>query len=441
MVHTAPAPFSPDEDLRARDLSKAKLRRCDLSGRDLSEANLAQADLRHADLSGATLHKTTIAGARLRLCTLAGADLTGADLTGADLTGADLTGADLTGADLEGAVVDAAVFEGANMTGVKAAGLSFRNALLARATLGDADLTAARLADGELEGADLGGARLDDADLSFADLRGAVLTGASLNRADLSGANLERADLRDASLEGTRLSWVLGLDVKAREELKERGARVPVAWLALPWARFNAVARRRSALLYLVSLIVVTAVAMATAVWVAGRLTGARVYRLNQAGEGTLHEVDCGSPSDKVFDGRGGYVGGKIGAARGKGPDDVQRAGETPTGVYLTDRHGENFGYRFRVAPGWYEVELHFAEFFHKGKGSRTFDIAIETIVVERQFDILAETYRQTALVRRWAAWVDDGFLDLHFKRRRARAKVNFIRIRRLDRAVRGPRR
>jgi uncharacterized protein YjbI with pentapeptide repeats len=439
MVHTAPAPFSPDEDLRGRDLRRAKLRRCDLSGRDLTEANLALADLRHADLSGATLQGTTIAGARLRQCALRGARLTGADLTDADLTGADLTGADLTGADLGGAVVDGAQFEDADMTGVKAARLSFRRALLARATLGDADLTGARLADGELSGADLSGARLDDADLSFADLRGAVLTGASLARADLSGANLERADLRDATLEGARLSWVLGLDLSAREELRRRGARVPAAWLALPWARFNALARRRSALLYLGSLIVVTALAMATAVWVASRLTGARVYRLTQPGTGTLFEIDCGSPADRVFDGRAGYVGGRIGAARGATADDVQRAGETPAAVYLTERHGEDFGYRFRVAPGWYEVELHFAEFFHEGKGSRTFDIAIESIVVERQFDILAETYRRTALVRRWAAWVDDGFLDLHFKRRRARAKVDFIRIRRLDRPVRVP--
>jgi uncharacterized protein YjbI with pentapeptide repeats len=436
MVRTGSAPFSADEDLRGRDLRKARLRRCDLAGRDLSEADLSLADLRHADLGNACLKGAKLTGARLRQCVMRGADLAGADLRGADLTGADLTEACLTGADLDGAYLDGANLEAADLSSAKAGGLSFRDVSLRRAILGQADLTGAQLTDGELQDADLTGARLNDADLSFADLRGAVLAGASLERADLSGANLERADLRDATLKDARLSWVLGLDPATRRELQERGARVPTSWLSVPWARLNSLTRRHSALFYIVSLVLVVALSVALAVWVAGRLAGEHVYPLVRPGEGTVYEVDCGSGADQVFHGRAGYIGGRVGMAKNAKADNVQRAGLAPAEAYLSERHGEDFGYRFRASPGWYEVELHFAEFFHKSKGSRTFDISIEGQVVERNFDILAATYRATAVVRRWAARVDDGFLDLRFKRRRARAKVSFIRIRRLDRAV-----
>jgi uncharacterized protein YjbI with pentapeptide repeats len=427
--------MSEPDETAARELGKelrrADLRRRDLTGRDLSGADLALADLRGADLSGARLGKACLSGARLRRARARGADLGGADLVGADLVGADLGEACLVGADLEGVQLDHACLEAADLSKARLVRLSFRRVDLRQATLRDADLTGAQLVDGELAEADLSGAQLEEADLSFADLRGAILTGARLDRANLSGAQLERADLRDASVKGARLSWVLGLDARARRELLARGARVPVSWLAIPWARFNALARQRAGLVYLVGLVLVGALAVATAAWLGRQMAGERVYALNGPDEGVVYEVDCGSAADRVFRGQAGYVGGKPG--RAKQAVEIQRVVLAPEKAYLTERHGEEFGYSFRLSPGWYEVQLHFAELFHRDKGSRTFDIRVEDRVVERNFDILAESYFATALVRRFAVFVDDGLLDLRFKRRTARAKVNFIRVRRLD--------
>lgn len=417
------------------DLREADLRRQDLAGRDLSGADLSGADLRGANLSGARLGQAALSGARLRRARARGADLAGAVLKGADLVGADLGEACLAGADLEGVLLDHTCLEAADLSKAKAGRLAFRRVDLRRADLRGADLTGAQLVDGELADADLSGAQLADADLSFADLRGAILAGARLDGANLSGAQLERADLREASVKGTRLAWVLGLDTGARQELLARGARVPVSWLAMPWARFNALARRRAGLMFLVGLALVGALAVATAAWIGRRMGGERVYALNGPDEGVVYEVDCGAEEDRVFRGRAGYVGGKPG--RAKQAVEIQRVVLAPEKAYLTERHGGEFGYSFRLSPGWYEVQLHFVELFHRDKGSRTFDIRIEDRVVERNFDILAESYFATALVRRFAVRVDDGLLDLWFKRRTARAKVNFIRVRRLDGPVR----
>jgi len=432
MARTRPAPFTADEDLRGRDLRKADLRRCDLGGRDLGQVDLTLADLRGANLEGARLEEARLAGARLRGCCLVDANLHAALLRDADLTGADLHRANLGGADLAGAMLHGARLEQADLEGARLAGLSFRQVSLCGAILRQADLTGAQLIDGELEGADLAGATLGRADLSFADLREAILNGADLQDANLSGANLDRADLRNAEVKGARLSWVIGLDPDARRELRQRGARVPLSWLAGPWAHLNSLARRHAALFYLASLVAVTALAIGIALWVGQRTAGGRVYRLPAPGEGVVHEVECGTADDPAFRGKAGHVGGAVGRApRQHGP--VQRASQAPAQVYLTERHGQDFGYRFRVSPGWYAVELHFIELHYKRRGERTFDISIEDQVVERNFDILSETYPGTALVRSWATFVDDGFLDVHFKRRRGLAKVNFVRVRRLD--------
>lgn len=435
-MRPAAAPFGPDDDLRGKDLRRARLKGCDLRRRDLSGANLERADLRRARLNDARLEKACLRGARLRQADLSGADLGGADLGEADLTGADLSGAVLSGATLPGALLEGACLDDAALGGCDLSGLSFRGVTMRRADLGQANLERARLIDGELESADLSQARLDDADLSFANLQGAILAGASLQRANLSGADLERADLRDAEVKGARLSWVLGLDRDSKRELQRRGARIPLPWLAGPWGRLNSLARRQAGPLYLTSLLVVAAVATLTAWWAADRMAGRRIYPLASPTEGLVHEVDCGAPGDKAFSGTAGYIGGERVAVRGP---PVKPASNAPPGAYLTERSGDEFGYRFHVSPGWYELQLHFVERDQRNRGARTFDIVVEGHVVARSFDILAEAHEATALVRRWAVRVDDGFLDLHFKRRRGRAKVNLIRVRRMARPDRQP--
>lgn len=427
-----PPPFESDEELKGRDLRGVDLRRCDLSGRDLSGADLRDVDLGGAVLDGVRATGANLTGARLRQVTLVEADLTGASLVGADLVDADFRRATLVEADLGHAVLDHTCLEGADLSQASLGQQVLRHVDLSRSTLRGARMSGAELEDGELAHADLSGADLSGAKLSFADLRGAVLNGANLDRADLSGANLERADLREASVMETRLAWVRGLDRAARRELQERGARVPVSRLAGRWADLNAMVRRRPVLFLVIGVALVAGLAVSVAVWVGGRMAQTRLYPLHHPGAGTVYEVDCGSESDRPYNGRFGYVGGAPAPEKVK---LIQKATRAPQKVYTTDRRGHVFSYKFRVGRGWYEVQLHFVETEHHRRGARTFDIRIEGQAAALDFDILAETPPRTALVRRWGVWVDDGTLDLQFRRRhvKAPAKVNFIRVRRMD--------
>ena len=110
--------FFDRQDLRAVDLTGAKLRdasfkRADLRGAILSNVNafrakfvssksskakfdgarLAEADLTKADLTGASFRNADLRRARLFRAILRGADMTGAKMRGADILKADLTGA------------------------------------------------------------------------------------------------------------------------------------------------------------------------------------------------------------------------------------------------------------------------------------------------------------------------------------------------------------
>jgi len=428
----APAEQRPDGEPRDEDLRGADLRRRDLTGRDLRGADLRGADLRDACLAEVRASGARLSGARLRRCSLAGADLSGARLDGADLVEADLREANLAGVDLTGAILDFARLEGADLAGARLGRLTLRRVDLRRANLAGADLAGVQLVDGELARTDLTGANLTGAILSFADLRGAVLCGATLDDADLSGAQLEGADLREASVRRTRMAWVQGLDAEARRGLRERGARVPIGWLARRWARLNAVARRHTAALYVGSMALLAALSLATAYWAGERTGQDRLYELHAPGEGVIFEVDCGAASDRPYDGKVGHVGG----ARGRGSTEgIQRVKLAPTRAYGTDRRGAEFAYKFHLSPGWYELQLHFAELEQHRRGARTFDIRIEGELVVQDFDILAQTYPQTVLVRRWGVWVDDGVLDVHFLRKHVKtpAKLNFARVRRLD--------
>jgi uncharacterized protein YjbI with pentapeptide repeats len=418
-------PVSPEENLAGRDLRRAALREADLAGRDLHDANLTGADLR-----GLRAPRANLAGARLRRCQLGEADLSEASLVGADLTDADLTAADLTAADLDRALLDHATLEGATLERAKLAQLTLRRVDLRRASLRGCDLFGACLADSELAGADLSQGRLVEADLSYADLSGAVLRDADLSRADLSGANLDRADLSGATVAGARLSWVQGLPVGARRELQARGAQVPVWPLSNAWAKLNLSVRRHAAASYLGSLLVITALAALLAIWIARQTAQTQTYPLHPPESGLIYEVDCGSASDLAYRGRQGFVGGTPARAR---PVSIQRVALAPVDAYLTERSGPEFRYQFRLGRGWYEVQLHFVELQHSHRGDRIFDIKLEGKMVARDFDILAETYPRTVLVKRYAVWVDDGMLNLQFLTRIGRAKVDLIRVRRMD--------
>jgi hypothetical protein len=143
--------------------------------------------------------------------------------------------------------------------------------------------------------------------------------------------------------------------------------------------------------------------------------------------------VDCGGADDLPFRGRHGFIGGRaVATSIAGGAGSIQRAA-APAAAYLTERSGPALGYRFRVGRGWYELQLHFAELRHQHLKDRLFDIRVEGKPVARDLDILAEAYPQTVLVKRYAAWVDDGLLDLELEGRVGDAKIDFIRVRRMD--------
>jgi uncharacterized protein YjbI with pentapeptide repeats len=432
MPSPRPTIGSEEKDLSGRSFRGANLVRQDLSGRDLSRADLSRADLRLADLTRARATGADLTDARLRRAILVEANLEHATLRGVDLVDANLREANLDGADLSGALLDHASLEGASLAGARLAHLALSRVNFRRATLRGADLSGALLESGELTEADLSEAKLVDADLTFANLQGASLRGADLTSVDLSGANLDRADLRDAKLEGARLYAVQGIDPRARRELLDRGARLPLGLLPRGLIRLDALARRRAGLLYASTTLVGLAVAIAVALVAARSSRQTATYALSPPQSGVLYEVDCGGLDDHAWNGRTGFFGGDAERARFR-PEEIQRAEHAPREVYLTAHVGFDFDYRFRAPRGWYELELHFVEAEHTRRGSRIFNILVEGLTVAQHFDILVEAPPKTVVVRRFAVYVKDGRLDVHFSRRQGRAKVDYIRVRRME--------
>jgi len=103
----------------------------DLSGEVFSQANLVGANLTNADLSGADLRRAHLWGPNLGGANLTKANLRDADLSGANLSGANLSGADLRRANLHWANLNGADLNGANLS----------EALIARTTFDDNDLS------------------------------------------------------------------------------------------------------------------------------------------------------------------------------------------------------------------------------------------------------------------------------------------------------------
>ena len=183
------------QDFRQQRLGAVSWPRADLSGADLSGARLGGADLLEANLAGARLESARLPRACLEGAAGPGSDWSGASLRGASLRGVDLQGASLVDVDLRGADLREAQLGGADLTGA-----DLRRALLTGASLRGSNLASARLSDLDLESVDLQDATLDQADLA----------GVLWNHTRVRGANL---------------SGALGLSVRERRALAERGAR------------------------------------------------------------------------------------------------------------------------------------------------------------------------------------------------------------------------
>lgn len=200
-------------DLRAVDLSGARLRGASfeytflggasLRGADLSGATFAYTDLRGADLAGAVVTETTVWNCVQfddRTVFPAGGP-SNSDLA-CGIAPNDVTLELVPGARLVGAPLSFAFFESVDGTGsISLQGADLTDSNLTQARLTRADLGGAALVRSRLDGADLSGAKLDGADLGDANLRYADLTGASLTDTDLSGVDLSTAKLAGTNLQ------------------------------------------------------------------------------------------------------------------------------------------------------------------------------------------------------------------------------------------------
>jgi len=105
--------------------------------------------------------------------------------------------------------------------------------------------------------------------------------------------------------------------------------------------------------------------------------------------------------------------------------------------LYLTGRTGV-FSYKIPLAPGVYELRLHFAETTYSpasslggGENSRVFDVQLNGRPLLKQFDIVSDAGANTADVRvfRDVSPGDDGYLHLDFAGSLGLPIVNAIEI------------
>lgn len=130
------------------------------------------------------------------------------DLTGADLAELDLSYIDLSGAWLEGANLTRANLTGARLDGAVLAKSNLGEAVLTGTSLRNANLGRARLMDTRIESCDL-----EEAILAHADLRGARIERSNVRRADLSSVRVAH----DTIFSGSDLSQVNFISMNLRE--------------------------------------------------------------------------------------------------------------------------------------------------------------------------------------------------------------------------------
>lgn len=125
-------------------------------------------------------------------------------------------------------------------------------------------------------------------------------------------------------------------------------------------------------------------------------------------GNGVVHSADQA------------YVAGSFGyvATDGGTATYTQNiAGTTDDALYQSVRAGSAFSYLFdNMAPGQYEVTLHFMESYWSSAGERLFNVAIEGTQVLTDFDIFAAAGGQfTAYSQTFSTDVVDGQLNIDF--------------------------
>jgi large repetitive protein len=130
-------------------------------------------------------------------------------------------------------------------------------------------------------------------------------------------------------------------------------------------------------------------------------LVGTPVYQINA---GNTAGVAPFAPDQFFTGGNSSGTGNTI--------DTTAVVSPAPAAVYQHERSGGTFSYTFpNLTPGAnYTVRLHFAEFFFKSAGQRVFNVAINSISVLQNFDIVATAgAANKALVEQFTATADSN--------------------------------
>ena len=111
--------------------------------------------------------------------------------------------------------------------------------------------------------------------------------------------------------------------------------------------------------------------------------------------------------------------------------------------LYVTERFGADFGYAFELENGTYKVILHYAELFvgnpddpfgaNLGTGDRVFDVSLEGVVVQNDFDIFASVGALTATQVEFDVNLADGILNIDFLASVDNAKISAIQIEKIE--------
>lgn len=135
---------------------------------------------------------------------------------------------------------------------------------------------------------------------------------------------------------------------------------------------------------------------------------------------------------DQAYDGSWGYLQEGLG---GVFSSLITVTGTSDPTLYQTERYFAKpaGGYVFSLPNGQYEVELRFAEIFGRDPGRRVFNVDLEGTIVLANLDIASNVGLNVALNRTYQVNVTDGQLNLTLTPITDSAKINALRVTRVD--------
>ena len=126
------------------------------------------------------------------------------------------------------------------------------------------------------------------------------------------------------------------------------------------------------------------------------------------------------------------YAAGGFGFVGGGGfgtTAAIANASDDP--LYMTNRNGASFEYRFDLPNGIYQVRLRFAEIRpgSSSVGARVFGVTMEGATVLTRFDVFSKAGADAALDRTFDVAVTDGTLNVAFSGSKGNAAISAISV------------